>query len=82
MNKHFLPGPQDVQHIIIMLIIIIIIILFNCFVVDELQFMLQTTRSGSGDGGELIDRLSLTSSISFLQSQTFPESVFSQSLSR
>ena len=39
-------------------------------------------RSGSGDGGELIDRVSLTSSISFIQSQTFPESILSQSFSR
>ena len=37
-------------------------------------------RSGSGDGGELIDRVSLSSSLSFIQSQTFPsESIFSLS---
>ncbi|EDO34535.1 predicted protein [Nematostella vectensis] len=47
---------------------------------DDFHFMLQT-RAGSGDGGELIDRMSLASSISFLQSQTFPDSIFSQSLS-
>ncbi|XP_078367466.1 uncharacterized protein LOC144651409 isoform X2 [Oculina patagonica] len=45
---------------------------------EELDMMLQR-RSGSGDGGELIDRVSLTSSISFIQSQTFPDSIFSQS---
>lgn len=50
-------------------------------IVEELDMMLQG-RSGSGDGGELIDRVSLTSSISFIQSQTFPESIFSQSFSR
>ena len=44
--------------------------------------MMLQGRSGSGDGGELIDRVSLTSSISFIQSQTFPESIFSQSFSR
>ena len=44
--------------------------------------MMLQGRSGSGDGGELIDRVSLTSSISFIQSQTFPESIFSQSYSR
>ena len=48
---------------------------------EELVMMLQG-RSGSGDGGELIDRVSLTSTISFIQSQTFPESIFSQSFSR
>ncbi|XP_074619097.1 uncharacterized protein LOC141877946 isoform X2 [Acropora palmata] len=47
---------------------------------EELVMMLQG-RSGSGDGGELIDRVSLTSTISFIQSQTFPESIFSQSFS-
>ncbi|XP_022796822.1 uncharacterized protein LOC111335223 isoform X4 [Stylophora pistillata] len=45
---------------------------------EELDMMLQR-RAGSGDGGELIDRVSLTSSISFIQSQTFPDSIFSQS---
>lgn len=50
-------------------------------IAEELDMMLQG-RSGSGDGGELIDRVSLTSSISFIQSQTFPESIFSQSFSR
>ena len=44
--------------------------------------MMLQGRSGSGDGGELIDRVSLTSSISFIQSQTFPESILSQSFSR
>ncbi|XP_068724654.1 centrosomal protein of 192 kDa-like isoform X2 [Montipora capricornis] len=47
---------------------------------EEMDMMLQG-RSGSGDGGELIDRVSLTSSISFIQSQTFPESILSQSFS-
>ena len=44
--------------------------------------MMLQRRAGSGDGGELIDRVSLTSSISFIQSQTFPDSIFSQSFSR
>ena len=51
------------------------------FITEELDMMLQR-RSGSGDGGELIDRVSLTSSISFIQSQSFPDSMFSQSFSR
>jgi len=53
----------------------------NTFITEELDMMLQR-RSGSGDGGELIDRVSLTSSISFIQSQSFPDSIFSQSFSR
>ena len=55
----------------------------NLFLVfsEELDMMLQR-RAGSGDGGELIDRVSLTSSISFIQSQTFPDSIFSQSFGR
>lgn len=44
--------------------------------------MMLQRRAGSGDGGELIDRVSLTSSISFIQSQTFPDSIFSQSFGR
>ena len=51
------------------------------FFSEELDMMLQR-RAGSGDGGELIDRVSLTSSISFIQSQTFPDSIFSQSFGR
>ena len=53
----------------------------SCLFSEELDMMLQR-RSGSGDGGELIDRVSLTSSISFIQSQTFPDSIFSQSFGR
>lgn len=58
-----------------------VFLILNCWIAEELDMMLQG-RSGSGDGGELIDRVSLTSSISFIQSQTFPESIFSQSFSR
>ena len=53
----------------------------SCLFSEELDMMLQR-RAGSGDGGELIDRVSLTSSISFIQSQTFPDSIFSQSFGR